>query len=122
MVNKNFIIAIILFSFSIIILYVLHLLSYLSLYSLISIFMGSIIATINFILAIYSIKKDFNNGNMSLGNFLKFLPVRIFISLSLIILSILFLDINRNKFIFSTLIFYVFYQIVEVKTLIKGEN
>lgn len=122
MVNKNFIIALILVSFSILILSTLNLLDYLSFKSLISIFLGSIIATINFILAFYSIKKDFNNGNMSLGNFLKFLPVRIFISLSLIILLILFLDINRNKFIFSTLIFYVFYQIVEVKTLIKGKN
>ncbi len=122
MVKKNFIIALILVSISILILFVLYFLSYLSLQSLIPIIMGSSVATINFILAFYSIRKDIINGKLSLGNFLKLLPVRISISLSLIILSILFLDINRNKFIFSTLIFYVFYQIVEVKTLIKGEN
>ncbi len=122
MVKKNFIIALILVSISILILFVLYFLSYLSLQSLIPIIMGSSVATINFNLAFYSIRKDIINGKLSLGNFLKLLPVRISISLSLIILSILFLDINRNKFIFSTLIFYVFYQIVEVKTLIKGEN
>jgi hypothetical protein len=40
--------------------------------------------------------------------------IRLLILLSVIFISLIFLDINRNSYIFSIFIFYIFYMIIEV--------
>ncbi|MHB8580318.1 MAG: ATP synthase subunit I [Ignavibacteriaceae bacterium] len=87
-----------------------------------SIFIASLIAIINLLLAVFSIKKELkNNKNVIFGLFYKLMAPRIILMLALIIISLKFLDIYRNSFIFSTLIFYIFCQIIEIKLLIGGK-
>jgi len=89
---------------------------------LFSIFLPAIFTTFNFVLAVVSAGKSNKKPNKDqLNSFLKWMGVRMPILLIFVIISIKFLDINKNSFIFSTLIFYVYYLVIEVILLIIKE-
>ncbi|MHB1687465.1 MAG: ATP synthase subunit I [Ignavibacteriaceae bacterium] len=114
--------AIIFFVLIDIIFFILSLTSVISFQHFYSIFFASIIAVINLLLAVSSIKKDLTNQkNEIFGQFYKLMAFRVVLMLALIIICLKFLDINRNSFIFSILIFYMFCQIIEIKLLISGK-
>jgi hypothetical protein len=46
---------------------------------------------------------------------------RMLILVFFVIISLKFLYINRNSFIFSTLIFYIYYLVIEIILIIKKE-
>jgi len=110
------------FAFVDVVFFILNFVSLISYKEFFSIFISSIIALINLLLAIFSIKKDLKNKKKEIfGLFFKLMAPRIILMLALIIISLKFLDIYRNSFIFSTLIFYILCQIIEIKLLIGGK-
>lgn len=89
---------------------------------LFSILLPCIFTTINFVLAAASIEKSYKKPHMNvLSSFLKWMGIRMLILVSFIIISLKFLDINKNSFIFSTLIFYIYYLTIEVIFIIIKE-
>jgi hypothetical protein len=50
------------------------------------------------------------------------LLIRLLIGLTLILLTLFFLEINTYGFIFSILFFYVFYLLIEIFYLILGRK
>jgi hypothetical protein len=93
--------------------------SILSYKELFSVFLPAIFLTVNFVLIAASVEKSYKKpGKNVLNSFLKWMGFRMLILMSFIIISLKFLDINRNIFIFSTLIFYIFYLVIEVILLI----
>ena len=110
------------FAFVDVVFFALSLTSLISFKEYFSIFIASIIALINLLLAVFSIKKELKNKkDVIFGLFFKLMAPRIILMLVLIIISLKFLDIYRNSFIFSTLIFYILCQIIEIKLLIGGK-
>ncbi len=110
------------FAFVDVVFFALSLTSLISFKEYFSIFIASIIALINLLLAVFSIKKELKNKkDVIFGLFFKLMAPRIILMLALIIISLKFLDIYRNSFIFSTLIFYILCQIIEIKLLIGGK-
>lgn len=110
------------FAFVDVVFFALSLASLISFKDFFSIFIASIIALINLLLAVFSIKKELKNKkDVIFGLFFKLMAPRIILMLALIIISLKFLDIYRNSFIFSTLIFYILCQIIEIKLLIGGK-
>lgn len=88
-----------------------------------SVLYGFLIASISFIIGIVSIKFGLDKSDKT------FLIVvfggvilRLFIVLLLIILSINFLFVSLNSFIFTTFIFYFYYLIVEIYILSQKKN
>ena len=96
-----------------------NVISYRTIYS---IFLPSIFLTINFILAVTSIEKSYRKPDKNiLNSFLIWMGVRMLLLLVFVIISLKFLDINQNSFIFSTLIFYIYYLLIEVIFIIIKE-
>ncbi len=87
-----------------------------------SIIIASMINLQNLLWVLFSIKKEMNaNRDVLFGPFFKLMLPRIILMLILIIISLKFLDIYRNSFIFSILIFYIFCLSIEIK-LLTGEK
>jgi hypothetical protein len=81
----------------------------------ISLLIGGSLATFNFLLGIIAVKIGFNRSQdiffkAVLGGML----LRLLLMLSLVFISLKFLNINKNSFIFSILFFYTLYLIIEV--------
>lgn len=80
-----------------------------------SVFLALGITTLNFIAGTISIKISLKKKE---EGFIKIvygsMIIRLFSMLLIVLLSLLFLDIYTNSFIFSIFIFYIFYLIVEI--------
>lgn len=81
----------------------------------ISVLLGFGITTINFTAGLLSAKISLKKKEKT---FIKIvfgsMVIRLFLMLLIILFSLIFLDINRNSFIFSIFIFYIYYLIIEV--------
>jgi len=88
-----------------------------------SIIIGFSIPAINFALGFllikYSINKSEKTFLMTLWGGLLF---RLFFGLLLVLISLIFLEINTYGFIFSILFFYVFYLLIEIFYLNLGRK
>lgn len=89
---------------------------------------GIIIAALNFLIGFLTIKIGLNKPNKSfLIIVFGGVVIRFFLIFALIILTLSFLYVRMNSFIFTTFTFYFYYLIVEVlylknqKILIKNE-
>jgi hypothetical protein len=81
----------------------------------ISVLIGGLLALCNFILGLTSIKIGLNRSQdtffkVVLGG----MVFRLLLLLGLVFISLQFLNINENSFIFSILFFYILYLIIEV--------
>jgi len=94
------------------ILYFADILSYSEFFS---VQIGFWITTCNFLSGMISAKISIEKSEKT---FIKIIfgsmIIRLLLFLSVILISLIFLDINRNSYIFSIFIFYIFYMIVEV--------
>jgi len=94
------------------ILYFADILSYSEFFS---VQIGFWITTCNFLSGMISAKISIEKSEKT---FIKIIfgsmIIRLLLLLSVILISLIFLDINRNSYIFSIFIFYIFYMIVEV--------
>ncbi len=100
-------------------IFLLHHFSIISYEELYSILLASIYTTINFVIAVISIEiVEKKPGQNSLASFLKGMMIRMLVLILLIIFSLKFLDINWNNFIFSILIFYIYYLTLEIIFLV----
>ena len=95
--------------------YLLHHFSIITYENLFSILIAAIYTTINFVIAAVSIEYiEKKSADAALGNFMKGMLARMVVLILLIIFSFKFLDIKQNSFIFSILIFYIYYLIIEI--------
>ena len=102
--------------------FLLHYYSIITYADLFSILLAAILATINFVIAVVSIEfLEKRSVEAALGNFMKGMMVRMVVLILLIIFSFKFLDIKQNSFIFSILIFYIYYLIIEIIFLLIRE-
>ena len=80
-----------------------------------SIVLAALFATISFIIAVIFIKLSEKKPSQEvLGTIFKGMAVRLLVLVLLVIISLKFLDINQNSFIFSILIFYIYYLTLEI--------
>ena len=90
---------------------------------LISVFLSLIITTLNFLAGFLSAKISLSKNEKT---FIKIvfgsMVIRLFLLLFIILIVLIFLDINRNSFIFSIFIFYIFYLLIEVFYLNYRKN
>src|SRR5690606_27664571 len=81
----------------------------------VSVFLGLVITTLNFLAGFLSARISLTkNENTFIKIVFGSMVIRLFLMLIIILITLLFLDINRNSFIFSIFIFYIFYLLVEV--------
>jgi len=78
----------------------------------ISILIGGSLATFNFLLGLIAIKIGLNRSQNTF--FKGGMLLRLLLMLSLVFISLKFLNINKNSFIFSILFLYALYLIIEV--------
>lgn len=80
-----------------------------------SILLGALLSLINFTIGILSINISIKQSNkfflITLWGGLLF---RLIIGLSLVLITLIFLEINAYGFIFSIFFFYIFYLIIEI--------
>ena len=102
---------------------ILYLISALSGLMLKSILLGAILSMLNFALGYFLIKFSVNKSDKAFllalwgGLFL-----RLILGLSIVLMTLIFLEINAYGFIFSTLFFYVFYLLIEIFYLNFGRK
>ena len=88
-----------------------------------SLFYGFIFSTINFFLGVLSIHFGFEKSDkIFLIIVFGGLVIRLFLMFILIVITIQFLFVRLNSFIFTTFIFYFYYLIVEIFILIQKKN
>ena len=113
-------IVILVFIVSTLVLYLANIFDY---SQFISILLALIITTLNFLAGLLSAKISLKKNEKT---FIKIIfnsmVIRLFSMLILILITLLFLDINRNSFIFSIFIFYIFYLVIEVFYLNYRKN
>lgn|SRR5574338_245370 len=81
----------------------------------ISTIIGWMIIFIGFVFEIWLIKRGLGGSDKSfIRNVLGAISIRLFATLILVLICLVFLELNRNNFIFSILIFYFIYLIIEV--------
>ncbi len=102
--------------------FLLHYYSIISYENLFSILIAAIFTTVNFVIAVISIEYlEKKSPESALGNFMKGMMIRMVVLILLIIFSLKFLDIKQNSFIFSILIFYIYYLFIEIIFLLIRE-
>ena len=88
-----------------------------------SVSLSLIITTLNFLAGFLSAKISLSKNEKT---FIKIvfgsMVIRLFLLLFIILIVLIFLDINRNSFIFSIFIFYIFYLLIEVFYLNYRKN
>ena len=113
-------IAILVFIATILILYLSNVFNY---SQFISVLLALIITTLNFFAGYLSAKISLSKNEKT---FIKIvfgsMVIRMFLMLIIILITLVFLDINRNSFIFSIFIFYIFYLLIEVFYLNYRKN
>ena len=88
-----------------------------------SLFYGFIFSTINFFLGVLSIHFGFEKSDkIFLIIVFGGLVIRLFLMFILIVITIQFLFVRLNSFIFTTFIFYFYYLIVEIFILNQKKN
>lgn len=80
----------------------------------ISVLLGLIITTLNFIGGLLSVKISLEKEKTFIKIVFGSMVIRLFLMLLIILFVFIFLDINRISFIFSIFIFYIFYLIIEL--------
>lgn len=114
--EKQLLIVCIVISFlTLLIVSIFYLLSGISVLIFKSILLGAFLSIINFIIGLllikFSLKKSDNIFLLTLWGGLLF---RLILGLSLVLITLIFLEINTYGFIFSILFFYVFYLLIEI--------
>lgn len=88
-----------------------------------SILLGALLSIINFIIGLLLIKFSLNKSdNIFLLTLWGGLLFRLILGLSLVLTTLIFLEINTYGFIFSILFFYVFYLLIEIFYLNLGRK
>ena len=88
-----------------------------------SIITAAVFTLLNFGGAIFSIKISFKKtGKSSINSYLLGIAIRLPLLLGAIIISLAFLDINDISFIFSVLILYIYFLIIEILFLNIGKR
>jgi len=108
---------------SLLLIIILFLLSSISGLIFKSILLGALLCMINFTIGVLLIKFSANKSNKIFllalwGGFL----FRLILGLSLVLITLIFLEINTYGFIFSILFFYVFYLLIEIFYLNFGRK
>ena len=84
---------------------------------------AGIITTFNTGIGVISIKSGINKpGKMFFQRLFGGMVIRFFTTLIIVVLVLLFLELNRISFIFSILFFYIFYLVVEIIYLNFRQN
>ncbi len=113
--KKLFTGAISFFLFSILVLAYLYFQDFLTYKTFYAFLTAASLTGLNFAGAIYSIKISLKRDSKSaLNTYLIGMGIRIPIFLTVLIISMLFLDISHNSLIFSVLIFYIYFLIMEI--------
>jgi hypothetical protein len=88
-----------------------------------SILLGTLFSMINFVIGVSLIKFSINKSDtiflIALWGGLLF---RLILGLSVVLITLIFLEINTYGFIFSILFFYVFYLLIEIFYLNLGRK
>jgi len=88
-----------------------------------SIFVGALITIINFVIGLLLIKFSVNKPEkIFLLALWGGIILRLILGLSLVLITLIFLEINTYGFIFSILFFYVFYLLIEIFYLNLGRK
>lgn len=88
-----------------------------------SIITAAVFTLLNFWGAIFSIKISVKKtGKSSINSYLLGIAIRLPLLLGAIIISLAFLDINDISFIFSVLILYIYFLIIEILFLNIGKR
>ncbi len=118
LLKVSFLFTVILF----LLIFLLHHFTVISYTSLFSVYLGAICSTINFVIAVVSINL-MKKGTLDrvFITYMKGMIIRMVVLILLIIFSFKFLDIKQNSFIFSILIFYIYYLIIEIIIILKRE-
>ena len=102
---------------------ILHLISKISGIVFKSIFVGALLSIINFVIGLLLIKFSVDKPEkiflLALWGGILF---RLILGLSLVLITLIFLEINTYGFIFSILFFYVFYLLIEIFYLNLGRK
>jgi F0F1-type ATP synthase assembly protein I len=98
-----------------IVIIALYSLSVISLRVFYSIILPALFISISFHIAIYfQFKAEKKQNEEFIGAIFAGMGIRLFLLVVFTITSIKFLDINKNSFIFSILIFYIYYLTMEI--------
>ncbi len=88
-----------------------------------SIITAGLITSFNAVIGIISIKSGINKPEkIFFRRIFGGIVVRLFLTLILLVLTLVFLELNRISFIFSILFFYIFYLITEIIYLNLNQN
>jgi hypothetical protein len=88
-----------------------------------SVLLGTLLAIINFVIGFALIRFSLNKSEkIFLLSLWGGLLLRLILGLILILITLIFLEINTYGFIFSILFFYVFYLIIEIFYLNLGRK
>ena len=121
--KQLFTICILISCLTLIIVSMLYLLSAVSGLIFKSILLGTLLSMINFVIGVslikFSITKSDNIFLLALWGGILF---RLILGLSLVLITLIFLEINTYGFIFSILFFYVFYLLIEIFYLNLGRK
>ncbi len=110
-VRNNFIINISI----LVIIIALYLTSVISLRNFYSIILPAVFILVSFHLAIFfQFRAEKKQNQEFIGTILIGMGIRLFLLFIFTITSLIFLDINKNSFIFSVLIFYIYYLTIEI--------
>ncbi len=76
---------------------------------------GGGLTTVNFLLGLLAIKLGISRSDkIFISSILGGMVIRLFLLLGMVFISLKFLEINHNSFIFTVLIFYIYYLIIEI--------
>jgi len=121
--KQLFIVCIVVFFLTLLIVSIFYLFSSISGLIFKSILLGALLSIINFIIGLLlikiSVKKSDNIFLLALWGGLLF---RLILGLSLVLITLIFLEINTYGFIFSILFFYVFFLLIEIFYLNLGRK
>lgn len=122
--EKQLLILCIIISFlSLLVVSILYFLFFISHLIFKSILMGAFFSMINFLIGLtlikFSVKKPEKIFLLALWGGLLF---RLILGLSLVLITLIFLEINVYGFIFSLLFYYVFYLVIEIYYLNLGRK
>jgi len=121
--KQLFTICILISCLTLLIVSILYLLSAVSGLIFKSILLGTLLSMINFVIGVslikFSITKSDNIFLLALWGGILF---RLILGLSLVLITLIFLEINTYGFIFSILFFYVFYLFIEIFYLNLGRK
>ena len=121
--KQLFTICILISCLTLLIVSMLYLLSVISDLIFKSILLGTLLSMINFVIGVslikFSITKSDNIFLLALWGGILF---RLILGLSLVLITLIFLEINTYGFIFSILFFYVFYLLIEIFYLNLGRK